>query len=164
MQPIILLGVAVAAVALVGTGFLAQPWNQFELFVQQLGWGEADLDSPISSATVDLEIKKILSEDGTFYENVISDCSFHSATSIAGVTGPGARDGTIICKILDANNNAFAEGHIAISSYDASTVLFIPIDMCIDSADPTSSTPFCLDVQAEIHAVKVVVEAPIGQN
>ena len=60
MQPIILLGVAVAAVALVSTGFLAEPWNQFELFVQQLGWGEADLDSPISAATVDLEIKKIL--------------------------------------------------------------------------------------------------------
>ena len=39
MQPIILLGVAVAAVALVSTGFLAgEPWNEFELWVQQLGW------------------------------------------------------------------------------------------------------------------------------
>ena len=174
MQPIILLGVAVAAVALVGTGFLATPWNQFELFVQQLGWGEADLDSPISSATVDLEIKKIVNDAGTtgdtsddFYDNVISDCSFHSATSIAGTTAPGARDGKIICKILNENDEAFAEGHIPIPSatgYTASDVLLIPIDMCIDSETPTSSTPNCLDVQAPIHAVKVVVEAPIGQN
>ncbi len=170
MQPIILLGVAVAAVALVGTGFLATPWNQFELFVQQLGWGEGALDSPISSATVDLEIKKILSDDGTFYENVISDCSFHSEEDIPGATGNGARDGTIICKILDENNKAFAEGHIAIpaaTGYVGSTTpaLLIPIDMCIDSPlGPLVSDPNCLDVQAPIHAVKVVVEAPIGQN
>ena len=167
MQPIILLGVAVAAVALVSTGFLADPWNQFELFVQQLGWGEADLDSPISSATVDLEIKKILSEDGTFYENVISDCSFHSADSISAATGSGARDGKIICKILDENLNAFAEGHIPIvaaDGYSGSDTLFIPIDMCIDSElGALVSDPNCLDVQAPIHAVKVVVEAPIGQ-
>ena len=170
MQPIILLGVAVAAVALVSTGFLADPWNQFELFVQQLGWGESQLDSPVSSATVDLEIKKILSDDGTFYENVISDCSFHSADSIPGVTGSGARDGVIICKILDDNLNAFAEGRIAIpaaTGYVGSTTpaLLIPIDMCINSElGPLVSDPFCLDVQAPIHAVKVVVEAPVGQN
>ena len=165
MQPIILLGVAVAAVALVSTGFLAEPWNQFDLFVQQLGWGEAALDSPVSSASVDLEIKKILSEDGTFYENVISDCSFHSATSIAGASGSGARDGKIICKILNESLEAFAEGHIPIpaaTGYTASDVLLVPIDMCIDSANPLVSDPNCLDVQAPIHAVKVVVEAPIG--
>ena len=176
MQPIILLGVAVAAVALVGTGFLATPWNQFELFVQQLGWGEAALDSPVSNASVDLEIKKILNDAGTpsdtsddFYDNVISDCSFHSATTIPPATGSGARDGVIICKILNEELQAFAEGHIPIpaaTGYIGSTTpaLLIPIDMCVDSADPTGSTPNCLDVQAPIHAVKVVVEAPIGQQ
>jgi len=56
MQPIIVLGVAAVAVALIGTGFLGDPWNEFELWVQQLGWGEADVGSPISHATVDLEI------------------------------------------------------------------------------------------------------------
>ncbi len=70
MQPIIVLGVAAVAVALVGTGFLGEPWNQFTLFVQQLGWGEADVDSPISSATVDLEIKKTTNDNGT----PVSEC------------------------------------------------------------------------------------------
>jgi len=106
MQPIIVLGVAAVAVALIGTGFLGDPWNEFTLFVQQLGWGESDVDSPISSATVDLEIKKTLNENDTlmsdcdallpldhlegtfeeciaaqraddFFENTIKFCSFH---------------------------------------------------------------------------------------
>ena len=178
MQPIILLGVAVAAVALVSTGFLAgEPWNEFELFVQQLGWGEGMVSSPVSNASVDLEIKKKLNDNGTpgtgpeaaddYYDNVISDCSFHSATTIAPVTGSGARDGKIICKILDENLNAMAEGHIPIpaaTGYVGSTTpaILIPINMCAELG--AGLNPDCLDVQAPIHAVKVVVEAPIGQN
>ena len=112
MQPIILLGVAVAAVALVGTGFLAgdQPWNQFEIWVQQLGWATNTIESPISHATVDLEIKKILNTDdpdNPFYDNVISDCSFHSNEDIPAATGPGARDGVIICKILGGDGKCY---------------------------------------------------------
>ena len=183
MQPIILLGVAVAAVALVSTGFLAEPWNQFELFVQQLGWGENTIASPVSSASVDLEIKKLLNfgEDGKkgtaddYYDNVISDCSFHSVTTIDPLptTTQGARDGLIICKILgEVQPNVFeaiAEGNIPIEwekGYVGSTTpaILIPIDMCVDSANPEQKTPNCLDVQAEIHAVKIVVEAPIGQQ
>jgi len=180
MQPIILLGVAVAAVAIVGTGFLAgnQPWNQFEIWVQQLGWATNTIESPISHATVDLEIKKVLVETGPgapFYDNFISDCSFHSNENIPAALGPGARDGLIICKILGGEGQAIAEGRIAIpaaTGYTASgtppgSVLLIPIDQCALTDPPTpagGSTPNCLDVMAPVHGVKLVVEAPIGQG
>ncbi len=181
MQPIILLGVAVAAVALVGTGFLSgnQPWNQFEVWVQQLGWATNTIESPISHATIDLEVKKFLNEDdpeNPFYENIIDQCSFHSAEDIPGVANtPGARNGVIICKILGENGNAIAEGREvidALKGYSNSDILFIDIDQCallLDEnglPDPTGeneSDPHCLDVMAPIHGVKLVVEAPIGQ-
>ena len=174
MQPIILLGVAVAAVALVGTGFLAgdQPWNQFEIWVQQLGWATNTIESPISHATIDLEIKKFLNDDdpdNVFYDNIIDQCSFHSNEDIAAATGPGARDGVIICKILGGEGQAIAEGRqniVAAEGYANSDVLFIDIDQCalIDPPTPDNgSDPHCLDVMAPIHGVKLVVEAPIGQ-
>ena len=172
MQPIILLGAAVVGVALIGTGFLSdgEPWNEFELWLQQLGFGESMLESPVSHATVDLEIKKILmpgdTTSGPYYRNVIEACTFHSDDSIPAVTGNGAVPGKIICKILDEHMRAFAEGSIPIpiTGYDGSTTphLKIPIDMCADSDTPLLSTPNCLDVQAPIHGVKLVVEAPVG--
>ena len=58
MQPIIILGAAVVAVALVGSGFLSEPWNNIELWVQELGWGEENLMAPISHAYINLELKK----------------------------------------------------------------------------------------------------------
>ncbi|MCZ6582954.1 MAG: hypothetical protein O6761_07270, partial [Thaumarchaeota archaeon] len=154
MQPIILLGVAVAAVALVGTGFLqtteGNQWNQFVLWVQELGWGEAALNSPISHAFVDLEIKKIVNPgpDGQlgngddFFDNVIQSCSFHAdknipapPTSISGELDVTViSDGVIICKILNEDSNAIAEGKITIvdlGGYTSSDKEFIPIQQCI---------------------------------
>jgi len=200
MQPIVLLGVAVAAVALVSTGFLQDEegtmWNQFELWLQQLGWGEAPLTSPISHAFVDLEVKKIVNDAGTdpldcdeatqeeqdaciaeafaddFFDNVIQACIFHADKSIpAPPTGVQVlNDGIIICKMLNEDGNAIAEGKRTIVSlgtngYVESTKILIPIEQCItdegvvktpdDSKDENAN---CLDVQAPIHFVKLVVE------
>ena len=181
MQPIILLGVAVAAVALVSTGFLqTEAWNEFDLWVQQLGWGTNTIDSPITKATIDLEIKKTLVEgttesNGDFYKNSINRCSFHSFSTIDPVADfPGARDGVIICKILGEGDFAIAEGRTAIplaTGYVGSTTLEgegplnpgILIDMCAQGPTPLISDPGCLDVMAPIHGVKVVVEAPVGE-
>jgi len=183
MQPIIVLGVAAVAVALIGTGFLGEPWNEFTLFVQQLGWGEADVDSPISSATVDLEIKKTLNENDTlmsdcdvlltgehlggtfeeciaaqraddFFENTIKFCSFHSDDSIPAATGTSqVSPGKIICKLTDDRDLAIAEGFLLFDEYEGSDKLFIEITQtAFDGAN---------DVQAPIHDVKLIVEAPI---
>lgn len=160
MQPIIVLGVAAVAVALVGTGFLGEPWNEFTLFVQQLGWGEADVDSPISSATVDLQIKKTLNDNGTpndpsddFFENTIKFCSFHSDDDIPPATGTQVAPGLLICKLTDDRDLAIAEGKLEFDSYTASDKLFIEITQL--------AFPGANDVQAPIHDVKLIVEAPI---
>ncbi len=175
MQPIILLGVAVAAVALVSTGFLSEPWNQFDLWVQQLGWGENSLDSPISHATVDLEVKKIVNDNGTatfdddYFDNVIQSCSFHSGDNIAPALGNVINEGVIICKMLDDRGLAIAEGKITIpNGYDASSKLFVPISQCITEngvvSTPDGTPANCLDVQTAIHQVKLVVEGPLGED
>lgn len=178
MQPIIVLGVAAVAVALVGTGFLGEPWNEFTLFVQQLGWGESDVDSPISSATVDLQIKKDLNDNGTpvsecdnitdpvlkaeciarqkaddFFENTIKFCSFHSDDDIPPATGTQVAPGLLICKLTDDRDLAIAEGKLEFDSYTASDKLFIEITQL--------AFPGANDVQAPIHDVKLIVEAPI---
>jgi len=152
MQPIIVLGVAAVAVALIGTGFLGDPWNEFELWVQQLGWGEADVGSPISHATVDLEIKKTLNENDT----LMSDCdallpldhlegTFDMSTQVS--------PGKIICKLTDDRDLAIAEGFLLFDEYEGSDKLFIEITQtAFDGAN---------DVQAPIHDVKLIVEAPI---
>jgi len=199
MQPIVLLGVAVAAVALVGTGFLqgenGEMWNEFELWIQQLGWGEAMLTSPISHAFVDLEIKKIVNDNGTpesdcpddenkeaceadkrsddFYDNVISDCSFHADKSIPAPPAPieneldvlVLHEGVIICKMLNEDGNAIAEGQrsiVDIGGYVSSEKILIPINQCILASGHVSTAPGvranCLDVQTPIHFVKLVVE------
>ena len=198
MQPIVLLGVAVAAVALVGTGFLqgeGTMWNEFELWVQQLGWGEAALTSPISHAFVDLEIKKIVNDNGTpesdcpddenreaceadkrrddFFDNVISDCSFHADKNIPAPPTPITNEldvlvlheGIIICKMLNEDGNAIAEGQVSIvdiGGYVSSEKILIPINQCILASGHVSTAPGiranCLDVQTPIHFVKLVVE------
>ena len=175
MQPIILLGVAVAAVALVSTGFLAEPWNQFDLWVQQLGWGEDALNSPISHATVDLEIKKIVNTNNTatfeddWFDNVIQSCSFHSGDDIDPAIGTVISEGAIICKMLDDRNLAIAEGRLAIvDGYAASDRLLIHISQCITDEGPISfpdgTKANGRDGQTPMHQVKLVVEAPIGED
>ena len=181
MQPIVLLGVAVAAVALVSTGFLNdETWNQFELTLQSLGWGEEMLNSPISHAFVDLEVKKILNDNGSptdpsddYFDNVIQSCSFHADKNIDAPPAPFApgigttglavnviNDGVIICKMLDDRQLAIAEGKISIvdlGGYVSSDKAFVPIVQCITENGLVES-PNCLDVQTPIHFVKLVVE------
>ncbi len=209
MQPIILLGVAVAAAALVGTGFLNdETWNEFTLVVQSLGWGEDMLNSPLSHAFVDLEVKKLPNDAGTtvkdcegldenstpeteaeciarvnlddYFDNVIQSCSFHGDKNIpapppsfpaeVGVPGQSVQvfnDGIVICKMLNEDENAIAEGKRTITSfgpngYEASKKEFIPILQCITETgivQSSSGEPAnCLDVQTPIHFVKLVVE------
>jgi len=112
MQPIIILGAVVVAAALIGTGFLGNA-NNIVLWVQSLGWGEQDLQAPISHAYIDLNLKKIRNDNNTpesdlddYFDNVISSCSFHSDQNIpAADTRPqGVEElssGVIICKLTD---------------------------------------------------------------
>ena len=108
MQPIIILGAAVVGIALLGTGFLGEPWNNITLFVQELGWGEENLMTPISHAYIDLELKKEINDNGTpendsddYFNNLIKACSFHSDQSLDSVTpGLNLAPALIICKAV----------------------------------------------------------------
>ena len=187
MQPIVLLGVAVAAVALVSTGFLQnESWNEFELWVQQLGWGEDMLMSPISHAFVDLDVKKILNDNETpnnpaddYFDNVIQSCSFHADKDIEappanvapgiGTTGLSVQvfnDGIIICKMLNEQSQAIAEGKIsivALEGYTSSEKEHVPIVQCITELGLVEEEN-CLDVQTPIHFVKLVVENALWEE
>ena len=125
MQPIIMIGAAVVAVALLGTGFLGEPWNNIDLWIQELGWGERNLEAPISHAYIDLEIKKVLNTNDTpndksddFYNNIIRACSFHSDTSLDAFNFAEDKNGNvlglapakIICKLTNEKGLAIAEG------------------------------------------------------
>ena len=136
MQPIIILGAAVVGVALLGTGFLGEPWNNIELWVQELGWGERNLEAPISHAYIDLELKKEINENGTpravcdsitdpvekakcvadaksddYFNNVIKACSFHSDDSLDELDPKlGLSPALIICKLTNEEGLAIAEG------------------------------------------------------
>jgi len=140
MQPIIILGAAVVGVALLGTGFLGEPWNNIELWVQELGWGEENLLTPISHAYIDLELKKEINDNGTteqkcidlelseeveaqcikdadeddFFNNVIKACSFHSDDSLdeAAQDPFNLSPALIICKLTNEQGLAIAEGKI----------------------------------------------------
>jgi len=140
MQPIIILGAAVVGVALLGTGFLGEPWNNIELWVQELGWGERNLESPISHAYIDLELKKEINENDTteakcranteqspeqlakcikdadeddYFNNVIKACSFHSDDSLDAFDAElGLSPALIICKLTNEEGLPIAEGKI----------------------------------------------------
>lgn len=123
MQPIIILGAVVVAAALIGTGFLGQGGN-ITLFLQTLGWGEQDLQAPISHAFIDLNLKKIRNDAGTtntvaddYFDNVISSCSFHSDQDILAspLGDQELSPGVIICKLTDERDLAIAEGRILLN-------------------------------------------------
>jgi len=178
MQPIIILGAAVVGVALLGTGFLGEPWNNIELWVQELGWGERNLEAPISHAYIDLELKKVINngpdgEKGTsddFFNNIIKACSFHSDQSLDEFdTELGLSPALIICKLTNEEGQAIAEGKIIldgvgdeeceqrdapINGYTGSDT--IRIDICQNAFKLSN------EVQ-EVHDIKIVVENALNR-
>jgi len=183
MQPIIILGAAVVGVALLGTGFLGEPWNNIELWVQELGWGERNLEAPISHAYIDLELKKEINfgpdgKEGTnddYFNNVIRACSFHSDDSLDEFDRKlGLSPAVIICKLTNEEGLAIAEGQQILNGvqpneedpdaclqrddvqngYDGSTT--IRIDICQTAFD------FSNEVQ-EVHDIKIIVENALNR-
>jgi len=182
MQPIIILGAAVVGVALLGTGFLGEPWNNIELWVQELGWGERNLETPISHAYIDLELKKVVNNNKTpedksddFFNNIIKACSFHSDQSLDEFDPElGLAPALIICKLTNEEGLAIAEGRqllngvqpneedpeaciqrdTVLNGYDGSTT--IRIDIC------QTAFAFSNEVQ-EVHDIKIIVENALNR-
>ena len=116
---VVLLLVGIIA-GITGTGFLADPMNKIDLWVQEIGFGEGNLESPVTNAAVDLLLDVVPSEDPEAPPvTIVTACAFHSTDSIN--LGTGKSDGKLICKLLNADGNAIAEGDVPFSSYDPAT-------------------------------------------
>ena len=130
LQLIIVLALLVIVGGLLGTGFLGEPVNNIDLWVQALGFGEGDIETPITAATVDLLLDAVPSQDPQMPPvTIVSACAFHSDEDIN--LGTGKSDGKLICKLLNKDGNAIAEGDITFSQYTASDTLTIPINQPI---------------------------------
>ena len=109
MQPLVLLGIVAAFALVVGTGAMAPSIEQ--VWIQSLGVGEHDIEAPITDASLDLRVAPIVAccdEDGSeFWKNRFVSCTFHSGES--PIDGPLS---AVICKLLDSNGNAIAEGRL----------------------------------------------------
>jgi len=117
MQPIILLAALAVGGGLISTGFLAGT-NEFEIWVQDLGFAESPIESPFEHVNVDFEITKTLVDPNTaidgdeFFKNDITGCSFHTFDDVdngadiicklfswkLGATGSSPDDRVVVCE------------------------------------------------------------------
>jgi len=128
LQRIIVLAIVVVIISLMGTGVLAEPWNEFDLFVQDFGWGEETLVSPVSNPNVEVRLIQVPNPPGD-PDNFIQSCIFHSAVDIPA--GTGLAQGSAICKLLDDQGLAIAEGRSFFLSYTASDDLEVFISQMV---------------------------------
>ena len=138
---------------------LANTGGNINLWVQAIGWGEGNLESPIDNAIVEILLDTIppaneVDDPITF----VSACGFHSDENIP--LGEGFSDGLIICKILNEDGNAIAECDIPLTvsvvdpnfAYTASETLIIDINQPI-SEDATHIDRF--------FDMRIILEAPL---
>ena len=155
MQILYVLGLGIVVLSLMGTSLLASSGNNIELWAQPIGWGEGDLESPIDNAKVEI-LLDILEGDPPI--TFVSACDFSSTEDIP--KGQGKAEGVIICKILNEDGNAIAEGSIPLTvsevnsnvAYDKSETLRIDINQPI-SEDATHIDRF--------FDAMIIVEAPL---
>ena len=130
MQSILIVaGIAVGA-ALLGTGFLSGS-NEFQIWVQDLGFAESEIESPIEHANIDFVITKtkidpddVADSGDEFFSNDITACSFHTFEEMD--------DGSdVICKLFswDLNDKhvVVCEGRDTLRDYTSSDTVFIDI-------------------------------------
>jgi len=159
MQMLYLLGLGIVGLSLMGTGMLANTGGNIDLWVQAIGWGEGDLESPVDNAKVEILLDTIPPEnEGDDPITFVSACGFSSTEDIP--LGQGKSDGLIICKLLNEDGNAIAEGSIPLTvsavnpnvAYDKSETLIIDINQPI-SLDATHIDQF--------FDAMIIVEAPL---
>ena len=96
MQPILVIAALAVGAGLLSTGFLAT--NTIQIWTQDTGFGEADIETPIKHANIDFVVDKIEVDLDTsvvgdeYYKNNIVACSFHTFEDI--------EDGVeVVCKL-----------------------------------------------------------------
>jgi len=136
---------------------LANTGGNIDLWVQAIGWGEGDFVSPVQDGNASIEIL-LDTIPVTPPITFISACAFSSTEDIP--LGQGKADGLIICKLLNKDGNAIAEGFLPLTvsavnpnvAYDKSETLIIDITQTIN-ADSTHIVNF--------FDAMIVIEAPL---
>ena len=140
MKPIFMLAIVAIAATAIGAGSLN---NEIVLTLQDFGVGSADIESPITAASIDYNVTAV-PVDGQL-KNLITACSFHSDENLD-------EDFRIICKLTNIDGQVIAEGDIEGETYSGSERLLIDID--------TFAFDFANDVRL-IHDTTIVV---LGEN
>ena len=143
MQPIILLAIVGIAGGAMSVGFLG---NTINLDVQQLGVGDATLQTPITQADIEFTIDRQTGQVNGVTEthNVISKCHITPNADIDAMSH-------IFCKLTDENGNVVAEGATWLTStLNEGSTLWIDID----PAD------FAANKVQNVHDVVLVVQGP----
>lgn len=153
---IVVVVVAVAAIIGVSVGFAS---NTIPTNLIEIGSGEADIKSPITTANISFELAKELRDPtpdqpdsaDEFFMNLITACKFHSPENLP-------ESSMIICKLTDLPDEGkqfgdpVAAGLLVLNhDYVASTVELIPLTQI--------AFPDANDVQ-KIHDVKMIVLGP----
>jgi len=136
---------------------LANTGTDIDMWVQSIGWGEGDFVSPVQDGNASIEIL-LDTIQGTPPITFVSACAFSSTEDIP--LGQGKADGLIICKLLNKDGNAIAEGFLPLTvsavnpnvAYDKSETLIIDITQTIN-ADSTHIVNF--------FDAMIVIEAPL---
>ena len=141
MQPIILLAALAVGGGLISTGFLAGS-NEFEIWIQDLGFAEGDIESPLDHANVDFQVEKIkvdpddIPDTGDeFFKNNITGCSFHTFENLDD-------GGDLICKLFSWPPNGstdpedrvvVCEGRVTVggSATNDPTAPYVPKIFCV---------------------------------
>jgi len=158
MQILYVLGLGIVVLSLIGTGMLANTGGNINLWVQAIGWGEGDLESPIDNAIVEILLDTIPPENEvddpiTF----VSACGFHSDENIP--LGKGISDGLIICKILNEDGNAIAEGEMILTEIDETGLVYEGSEtLIIDINQPITEDATHID---RFFDMKLIVEGPL---
>ena len=158
LQPVIVFALlAIGIVSFTGIGIQqVESWNQIDVWVQQYGWAEQDIESPVSNFSIELILEKKLNDNGTpeliddFFETFVKGCIFRSSDDI--LAGTGLAEGKMVCKLLNADGDAIAENSKFFSSYTAND----PIN--IIGFSKISSDSIKLD---NVFDARAIVESPI---
>lgn len=161
MQPIILLGIVAAGAIAMSSGFLAP--EIANVWVQNLGVGNADLDTPVDHVAVDLDVgptlvdpDEIPNNGDEFWKNAVNECSWHIGIDDLNTDGamPETDIEEVICKITDIADNAIAECGMEYPETDAAEpdYPFSEHQECV----PNEAYDGALELD-NVHDVRVVV-------
>ena len=155
LQILFVVGIGIVVLSLMGTAVLANTGTNIELWVQDMGWAEGDLVSPVQNVSIEILLDTIPGEPPITF---VSGCLFTSTEDIP--LGTGKSDGLIICKLLNIDGNAIAEGSIplTISAVDDTVAYKANEELTIIINQPISAVATHFD---NFYDATIIVEGPL---